>query len=147
MGKRSKKRTAATIAVGVAATIRAVILNWPPGAPGFTGPYSMIDYDRDGDIDGVDFGVFESCYNRTNRPYRCYYGLGILADIDQDGDVDGADFAFFSSCFNGAGQRYRRDTCNSPTHRQYTVTGYVRDKNGKGVEGVRMILTPPAPAI
>lgn len=57
------------------------------------------DFDWDGDVDLVDFGHFQACFNGPNRPYaqRCCED----ADFDADRDVDLVDFGTFQQCFNG----------------------------------------------
>ena len=65
------------------------------------------DSDEDGDVDGVDFGVFASCFNKSGNPPKtggCTPAQGAKFDFDNDGDVDGVDFGKFSSCFNGSGK-------------------------------------------
>lgn len=57
------------------------------------------DFDFDEDVDLVDFGVFQACFNGPNRaPKHTECGL---ADFDDDGDVDLVDFGAFQACFNG----------------------------------------------
>jgi hypothetical protein len=61
------------------------------------------DFDGDGDVDGVDFGFFASCFNGTGNPYvsvECS-----VVDRNADGSVDGADFGTFAGCFNGTGNK------------------------------------------
>jgi polysaccharide biosynthesis protein PslG len=60
--------------------------------------YAAADFDRDGDIDQVDFGHFQACYS----------GSGIDPDpactdakLDMDADVDLDDFAVFQTCMSG----------------------------------------------
>lgn len=63
-------------------------------------PASPGDADRDGDVDGSDYGLFADCFNGTGNAI----GSGCDAmDIDGDTDVDGADFGLFAACFNGSG--------------------------------------------
>mgnify|MGYP005837764001 CR=1 FL=1 len=60
---------------------------------------STADFDGDGDVDLVDFGVFQGCFNGPNRPPArsdCS-----RADFEGDGDVDLVDFGRFQACFNG----------------------------------------------
>jgi hypothetical protein len=57
------------------------------------------DFDRDGDVDLVDFDTFEACFNGPNQPVAD--GCGADGDFDRDGDVDLADFVVFQGCFNG----------------------------------------------
>lgn len=56
------------------------------------------DLDDDGDVDGVDFGIFAACFNGANptKP-GC-----AMADLNQDSQVDGVDYGYFASCFNGS---------------------------------------------
>lgn len=64
------------------------------------------DADDDKDVDLVDFGIFQGCFNGPNRPakgtsspeeaQRCS-----CMDSDSDGDVDLVDFGVFQGCFNG----------------------------------------------
>jgi hypothetical protein len=62
-------------------------------------PVPAADTDGDLDVDGVDFGVFASCFNGAGNTISP--GCECL-DGDGDFDVDGADFGIFSTCFNGA---------------------------------------------
>jgi hypothetical protein len=76
----------------------------PPLIPG--------DFDRDGDVDGDDFLVFQACatgpavpYDAEALPAGCMLipdadGL-IAADFDSDGDVDHDDFGIFQRCYSG----------------------------------------------
>jgi hypothetical protein len=57
------------------------------------------DFDIDGDVDLVDFGILQACFNGPNRP-SVSFECGD-ADLDHDGDVDLADFVVFQACFNG----------------------------------------------
>jgi hypothetical protein len=53
------------------------------------------DLDGDGDVDGVDFGIFAPCYGS-------FFGqpaYKVVADLDHDGDVDGVDFGIFAPCY------------------------------------------------
>ncbi len=58
------------------------------------------DFDEDGDVDLVDFGHFQGCFNGPNRPFSFENGCAD-ADVDGDGDVDLVDFGGFQACFNG----------------------------------------------
>ena len=72
------------------------------------------DCDEDGDVDGVDFSVFASCFNKAGNPPRtlgCSGAQGTKLDFDNDGDVDGVDFSKFASCFNKAGNPPRTLGC------------------------------------
>jgi hypothetical protein len=65
------------------------------------------DRDHDGDVDGVDFSVFASCYNKAGNPPRtlgCDIDDQVVFDADADNDIDGIDFSIFAACFNGAGK-------------------------------------------
>jgi hypothetical protein len=67
-------------------------------------PYG--DTDNDGDVDGVDFAQFASCFNKAGNPPRtlgCPPPHDTDLDFDNDGDIDGIDFSHFASCFNKAG--------------------------------------------
>lgn len=57
------------------------------------------DFDQDGDVDLLDFGLFQSCFNGPNRPAAS--GCAVNADLDHDNDVDLNDFSVFQGCFNG----------------------------------------------
>lgn len=59
------------------------------------------DYNADGWVDGIDYGVFASCFNGAGNPPPA--ASCALADFDGDGDVDGSDFGWFAACFNGSG--------------------------------------------
>ncbi len=75
-------------------------------SPQFVATASIKDCDSDGDVDGIDFAVFASCFNKAGNPPRTAGCSGFQAmkfDDDGDGDVDGIDFSVFASCFNKAG--------------------------------------------
>jgi hypothetical protein len=84
------------------------------GPPGEEDVIVGSDRDADFDVDGVDFSVFASCFNKAGNPPRT---LGCSAtdaeafDADGDGDVDGVDFSRFASCFNKAGNPPRAAGC------------------------------------
>jgi hypothetical protein len=63
------------------------------------------DCDCDGDVDGVDFSVVASCFNKAGNPPRtlgCSPWAADQLDFDDDNDVDGVDFAQFAQCYNKA---------------------------------------------
>jgi hypothetical protein len=75
-------------------------------SPQFAATGPIKDCDSDGDVDGVDFSVFASCFNKAGNPPRtvgCVPFAAAKFDNDGDGDVDGVDFSVFASCFNKAG--------------------------------------------
>ncbi len=59
------------------------------------------DLDRDGDVDGNDFLVFEQCHTGPNvgPPRESCAG----ADFDHDNDVDQSDFGILQQCFGAPG--------------------------------------------
>jgi hypothetical protein len=57
--------------------------------------------DRDGDIDGADFGILSSCFSGTGNSIEAGCET---ADLDGDGDVDGTDYGIFAGCLNGSGK-------------------------------------------
>ncbi|MGB9625503.1 MAG: hypothetical protein ACPMAQ_11630, partial [Phycisphaerae bacterium] len=61
------------------------------------------DADGDGDVDLVDFGVFQACFNGPNRPWRGSAPQRSCAcfDQDMDNDVDLTDFGVVQAYFNG----------------------------------------------
>jgi hypothetical protein len=62
-------------------------------------PGTPADFDDDSDVDLVDFGVFQGCFNGPNRPYAQTNCADV--DFDHDNDVDLVDFGVFQGCFNG----------------------------------------------
>ncbi len=64
-------------------------------------PAAPADFDLDGDVDQVDFGLFQGCYSGSG--VGCDPGCR-EADLDSDGDVDQADFSTFQPCMGGANQ-------------------------------------------
>jgi hypothetical protein len=55
------------------------------------------DFDRDGDVDLVDFGPIQACFESTGSlPPECD-----AADLDRDQNVSLADFVLFETCFSG----------------------------------------------
>lgn len=61
--------------------------------------YAPVDYDRDGDVDMVDFGHFQACWTGTDIPQRNW--MCGDAKLDWDDDVDPADLAMFIECASG----------------------------------------------
>ena len=60
------------------------------------------DEDADGDVDLMDFGKFQNCFNGPNRIWKPVIGPSCACfDNDDDGDVDLMDFGTFQTCFNG----------------------------------------------
>lgn len=59
---------------------------------------AVADFDRDGDVDQTDFGVFQACLSGSAVPYGPGCGN---ADFDGDGAVDQNDFAAFLDCLGG----------------------------------------------
>ena len=57
------------------------------------------DFDKDGDIDLVDFAHLQLCLSGTDQPYES--GCND-ADLDADGDVDAADIEAFMPCVTGS---------------------------------------------
>ena len=57
--------------------------------------FCMGDFDNDGDVDGLDAGVFGADFGRTD----CNNGTVCEGDFDSDNDVDGIDAAAFSNEF------------------------------------------------
>jgi len=77
-------------------------------------PTVPADRDADGDVDGIDFTTFASCFNKSGNPPRtlgCSPGDASAFDADGDGDVDGIDFTIFASCFNKSGNAPRALGC------------------------------------
>lgn len=58
------------------------------------------DLDRDGDVDGTDFGVFAGCFNGAGAPAS---GDCLRSDFNGDNYVDGTDYGVLAACFNGSG--------------------------------------------
>jgi hypothetical protein len=62
------------------------------------------DVDGDGDVDLMDFSLFQSCFNGANRAWNAPpvdQRACACVDMDADGDVDLIDFSVFQNCFNG----------------------------------------------
>ena len=79
------------------------------------------DLDRDGDVDPVDFGLFQACWTGpgfTQTEATCQF-----ARLDEDDDVDLADFTLFEDCASGSGVRARPDC--TPQGRQYFPRGSI----------------------
>jgi len=73
-----------------------------------TGGTVPADFDVDADVDLVDFGVLQGCFNGPNKPPKAGC-TNVATNLDGDvppgtapyGDVDLADQIIFQSCFNG----------------------------------------------
>jgi len=65
------------------------------------GLYAPCDFDKDGDVDQVDFGQFQACFSGmgVTQPAPACKG----ARLDVDDDVDGSDFGLFFGCMSGPG--------------------------------------------
>ncbi|MBI4582128.1 MAG: VCBS repeat-containing protein [Planctomycetes bacterium] len=72
--------------------------NYSPAAGIAAVPLVAADFDRDEDVDQVDFGHMQACMGGPNTAVapECQG-----ADLDGDQDVDAADLAIFLLCFNG----------------------------------------------
>jgi hypothetical protein len=57
------------------------------------------DFDNDGDVDLIDFGVFQICFTGPTSNYEAGCECG---DFDFDGDLDLVDFGNFSLAFTGS---------------------------------------------
>jgi hypothetical protein len=92
-----------------------VVFSLEPTNEGAPGPHIVpADRDEDGDVDGIDFSVFASCFNQAGNPPRtlgCDEDSRTALDFDDDGDIDGIDFSKFAACFNGAGNPPRSEGC------------------------------------
>ncbi len=62
--------------------------------------FSLADFDRDGDVDLVDFHVFQECASGPEVPSASGCET---KDLDGDGDVDQSDFGIFQRCYSGDG--------------------------------------------
>lgn len=71
------------------------------GIPATGTPAGPGDFDRDGDVDSSDFGVFQRCYSGAFVPQLDPACLGALFDVDTD--VDQEDYTAFMVCFKGSG--------------------------------------------
>jgi len=61
-------------------------------------PYCEGDYDRDGDVDGIDLAIFAEDFGWTD----CHYSGNCKGDVDYDGDVDKDDLIEFAADFDRA---------------------------------------------
>jgi endonuclease/exonuclease/phosphatase family metal-dependent hydrolase len=87
-----------TGASGLASDHRPVIGDFVLPAADPTGPNP--DWDGDGDVDLVDFGVFQLCFTGADAgsiDHGC-----VWADSDSDADVDLVDFGSFQLAFTGS---------------------------------------------
>ncbi len=62
-------------------------------------PAILGDFDHDGDVDQIDFGVFQACLTGKNIPVLNPNCLG--ANLDGDSDIDGTDLDLFRACLSG----------------------------------------------
>lgn len=82
------------------------------------------DYDGDGDVDLLDFDLFDACVSGPAVPYA----QGCSGkDFDSDGDVDQDDFGTFQRCYNGEGNPTDPNCANgvscNPCDASHQVTG------------------------
>lgn len=66
-------------------------------------PFVPADFDRDGDVDSVDYLTFHACSSRANVPHPPAPPCA-QADFDGDGDVDPDDMGTFQRYFSGTDQ-------------------------------------------
>jgi hypothetical protein len=59
------------------------------------------DFNGDGDVDGLDFGVWQTNFPRSSGAVRA------IGDGDGDGDVDGADFVVWQTNYGSSGASAR----------------------------------------
>jgi hypothetical protein len=85
---------------GFARDIAGADTTWilPPGLYDVIG-FAPGDFDRDGDVDQVDFGRFQSCY--VGPGVEQTQPACMEARLDADVDVDLDDFAVFQACMSG----------------------------------------------
>lgn len=62
--------------------------------------FSVLDHDRDGDMDMEDFGWFQSCLTGAGKPQNAPECVDARLD---DEDVDSTDLLRFMACLGGAG--------------------------------------------
>ena len=63
--------------------------------------YPSVDGDHDGDVDQVDFGVFQLCFTGPTAPTGGLTQACRCFDKNQDGIVDATDFGAFMDCLTG----------------------------------------------
>lgn len=81
-----------------------VLLTVEPADLPCANPALRFDADNDGDVDHVDFSLFQICYTDANDPggkYNCDLCRCMNADVDQD--IDGDDRTAFEQCASGPG--------------------------------------------
>lgn len=71
------------------------------------------DFDRDGDVDMLDYDVFSACTSRATVPHNGSPNCE-RSDADTDSDVDADDFGAFQRCYSGAGTPANPD-CGCPS--------------------------------
>lgn len=76
--------------------------NYATGVDAMGTPAGPADFDRDGDVDQMDFGHFQECYSGAFVPQTNPDCADAMLD-STDNDVDAEDLAFFLRCFSGPG--------------------------------------------
>lgn len=61
--------------------------------------FAKNDYDKDGDVDQADYGVFQACFSGPGVPQHSPECQGAL--LDDDPDVDQDDLMIFKNCMTG----------------------------------------------
>lgn len=67
----------------------------------YTSKYCKADFDRDGDVDTLDFEHLAACSSGPSVPQSTPSCLDAL--LDGDNDVDQSDFGLFQHCYSGDG--------------------------------------------
>jgi hypothetical protein len=85
-----------------------VLLTTEPAGLPCPNPQLRFDADDDGDVDQLDFSVFQACFTGANDPagiYDCQACRCMNSDNDTptDTDIDGDDLAAFEQCASGPG--------------------------------------------